>query len=684
MLKRNNSLFRFVEAGAVGWFLIQAVRFLFAGVFARASGAEIAARFYGTSVPPGVASADVVTVEVAAVVAGALAPLAGLILERWALGPTAAVVVAAVAHVTMINEDPTAQIVSAAVVLGAGGIYLALAARRLAEFLPSGLVIGLTVDQVIRALGDTRDLSLDTDFLPVQTVISLLILGAAALAWLGREAPAPEAREGTVGVWGGVALGALLFLELALLALPNAAAHWSNTSYATLLPWMVGATALPLLPAVRGLARRFIELFDGRFRGWVWFLLIGLCLVTGTRLGGPLAAAGMVVGALLGTLALWWVVAPARRPDGGRANLAGVGVVIGWTTFALLGVGNLCTFVYGATTSPLVAAFRGLGWVIFLAAALLGCLPIILARARIPWRGGRALVSLGMGAFGVAVVAVAVTASQPAVAQSVQGVPQMRIGTYNIHNGYTVLYEPELEEVAHIIEETSVDVVLLQEVDAGRLTSNGVDQAWWLARRLRMEMAFYPTNEAVYGLAVLSRVRIIDSDGSPLTSQGEQTGVQRVQVCTVPLEHTPSGASACPPDRTIDVYNTWLGRPERDVAPQEMDQWTQLEEVLRWAGVNMVGQDKPWLAVGGTFNAAPDSPLYDQMVTYEYVDPFPYLNLPASQPTATCGRECEWRSDYVWLRNLMPQVAAVIDADASDHRLAVVEVRLERPAPDED
>lgn len=716
MRKGLNAFFWFVEAGAVGWFFIQAARFLVAGLFAHASGAEVGARLYGANPPPGAITPDTLTLEVAAVVVAALIPLAALILGRWSLGLTAAAGAAAAARVIAINDAPTVQMVSAAVTLGASALYFTLLARQHADFFPTGLAVGLTLDQVVRALGDTRDFTFDADFLAAQTVISLAVLVAALIAWGTRREPEADAelvepesappadepvvpatpseaaraaraaldaderpaarREGTITLWGGLALGALLFLELALLALPNAAARWVNVSYALLLPWLVAATALPLLPAVRGIARSFIAVFDGLFRGWIWFLLIALCLVIGTRLGGPVGAVALVAAQFFTVLALWWVVEPARPSAGRRLrlpDLSGLGMAVGAGVFALLAAFNLFTFVYGATTSPFVAAFRGLGWVLFAAAALPGCLPIILARARIPWRGGAMLTSLALTAFLAAAVLTAIVATQPVVAQSVTNMPQLRIGTYNIHSGYTALYAPGLEEIARTIDETSVDIVLLQEVDAGRLTSNGVDQAWWLARRLRMEVAYYPTNEAVFGLAALSRVRLVDWEGSLLTSQGEQTGVLRARVCTI-------SENPCPPEAVIDLYNTWLGRPERDVAPQAMDQWKQLEEVLRWAGVNMVGLEAPWMVVGGTFNAVPDSPLYDQMKVYEYVDAFDSPLLPEDQTRTWCPGECLARFDYLWLRNLVPQVAAVIPEDASDHRLAVVEVGLRRPA----
>ena len=71
MFKWLSTLLRFLEAGAMGWFLVQAARFITAWVFARTSGAEVATRLYGPSVP----IATSVMFELGAMALGVLAPL---------------------------------------------------------------------------------------------------------------------------------------------------------------------------------------------------------------------------------------------------------------------------------------------------------------------------------------------------------------------------------------------------------------------------------------------------------------------------------------------------------------------------------------------------------------------------------------------------------------------------------
>ena len=99
------------------------------------------------------------------------------------------------------------------------------------------------------------------------------------------------------------------------------------------------------------------------------------------------------------------------------------------------------------------------------------------------------------------------------------------------------------------------------------MTSFGVDQALWLARRLGMDRRFFPTNEGLEGLAVLSNVEIVSDDGYLLPSTGEQTGLQRVQIR--------------PDAGVLNIYNTWLGLlldmpGERAISDQEQDQERQL------------------------------------------------------------------------------------------------------------
>src|SRR5690606_16026722 len=99
----------------------------------------------------------------------------------------------------------------------------------------------------------------------------------------------------------------------------------------------------------------------------------------------------------------------------------------------------------------------------------------------------------------------------------------------NVHSGYTQYFAQNLEAVADTLLRSGADVVLLQEVDAGRLTSGSMDQAIWLANRLNMHATFYPLDEDLRGLAILSRLDVSEAKGARLTSEGARAGVQVVR-----------------------------------------------------------------------------------------------------------------------------------------------------------
>jgi len=144
-----------------------------------------------------------------------------------------------------------------------------------------------------------------------------------------------------------------------------------------------------------------------------------------------------------------------------------------------------------------------------------------------------------------------------------------------------------------------------------------------------------------------------------------QTGVQRVQVR--------------PDEGVLDVYNTWLGllysREASTLELQQQDQWLQLQEVLGQIGTDHPGGVVGRVILGGTFNNTPDSALYDRLVEVGFSDPFDGLAVDRSA-TLLHGEAIQVRFDYLWLRNVLPTGRAVLTSDASDHRLAVVEIDL--------
>jgi endonuclease/exonuclease/phosphatase (EEP) superfamily protein YafD len=163
-----------------------------------------------------------------------------------------------------------------------------------------------------------------------------------------------------------------------------------------------------------------------------------------------------------------------------------------------------------------------------------------------------------------------------------------------------------------------------------------------------MEALYLPTLEHLSGIALLSRYPVVTWEGRWLPSELEQTGILWAQLDV--------GGT------TVQAHAVWLGLEPEERARQ-------------------IGAALPFLAAhpgpavfGGDFNAGPDSPVYSRIAAAGWTDPFAALGLgspptdPALQPTK--------RIDFVWLRDLAPLAAGVLDGTASDHRLVVVEAAL--------
>ncbi|MEP0761540.1 MAG: hypothetical protein HRF48_02270, partial [Chloroflexota bacterium] len=284
---------RTLEAGTVGLFFVQAVRFTYAALYARASSADLVGRVpdpAAISSVPGVVQLATVQEEIALLAGLLLLPLLSLILRRWRWSLPLAVILVALGR-SMALQAADLQVPAASLVVGGGLLYVALLVTRRPAFFPSALLLGFAGDQIIRALGDTFDRTWQRNYrldiagqidLEMGTLIAgatiALILLSVLLWYLERRSAEAARREegyapplaGQMNAWGGLALGALLFLEFTVLALPNAAARWSGLGYSALVPWLLAATTLPLVPEVRDQARRFAGMFDTVWRGWLW------------------------------------------------------------------------------------------------------------------------------------------------------------------------------------------------------------------------------------------------------------------------------------------------------------------------------------------------------------------------------------------------------------------------------
>lgn len=677
-----------LEAALVGVLFIGATRFLIGMLYSRIGssltqiGLDLSLIPAGT---PGVTAPTEIANEAAFLVYMLALPLLTLVLGRFRVLFIAAAGLVAVGRILMISGTNISVTIAAAMAFGGGLTYIALLIRHRVQLVPILFVVGFSLDQVFRAVGNTLDITWNPVYTSLVYVLSGSLTVLTVLNILSDRKKKSDSKDaGLLPFWGGIGLGGLLFLQLSLLALPNAVAGRAVTDYTNIASLVILATALPLIPAVRQRVSSFISLFDPGTRGWSWMLVTALLIVIGTRFQGIIAGLALVLSQFAASLLWWWVSRPRAEKE---RSFTGLWLVLGVAFLVILILADNFTYEYAyvqnlssdlAFLNPIVPAllrgFRGMGLGVLLLSVFLAALPMILSPRRLPWSAGRpgtaipSILTVAAMSIGVAI------AVQPPLVSAVRNVPTLRIGTYNIHAGFNEFYFFDLEAVARTIQQSGADVVLLQQLEIGRLTSFGVDQALWLARRLGMDRRFFATNEGLQGLAILSRVEITAHDAVLLSSSGNQTGLQWIQIR--------------PDDSIITLYNTRLEflldtGDGRSIEDQEQDQQRQLNEIFAVLSRNHPDGNPGRMLVGGTFNNIPDSSLGDAMRSAGFVDPFAGL---APELSATLWRTGYPRVqlDYLWIwqgqprrPNVMVALGAnTVNTAASDHRMAVIEAAI--------
>lgn len=622
----SQNTLRTLEATTILLFFLQAVRVLFSVLFG----------IIYDSVFAGPMSLFMVVSVLLALLAFLAPLLAPRCRHRIRLTLLVTSLLVFLSRIPMTPNNPDLRLYSSLLIVAGGGLYVAALLRERASAFPGVFIAALAGDQLFRALGDTFDITLRNGWLPYQIVISVVLAILSGIAFSRLPPQVETVSERRLGFLGGLAMGALLFLGTSLLAFPNALARWSMVSYSVLTPALLLITLLPLLPGIQALQRR---LFTRQVWGLLLSLFTCLCLAVGYLWQGFLAGMALLLAQLLVLLALPGATLSVRQ---GKKERIGLNLALGLVFFLLINFAFAFAFTYAYT----LEFFRGAGLPIVLIAGLLATLSAARHRPSLEEKpSARGWSAAGMGVVAVLVILSAVVARPPALHLREAG-PNVHVGTYNIHYGYNTPWQFQLEEMARTIEESRADIVALQEVDACRITSYGVDDALWLGRRLGMEAIYQPTVEHLTGIALLSRFPVHHVEGKLLTSRLEQTAIVRAQVEIG--------------DDVLDAYGIWLG-----LEPEERA--VQLGEALDFIGEGPA-------VLGGDFNATPDSAIYRQLVNAGLTD-----GAAAFDPSPTSPSEApRERIDYVWIRGLKPMDAEVLDSTASDHRMVVVEAVLER------
>ncbi len=541
----------------------------------------------------------------------------------------------ALTRVALTINDAQVRYWAALIVLATGGLYLAVLLAKEKGIAFRALIAALAVEQVLQIAGHSYDVSLREGWLPMQIVWGIGVVGVAL--WLYRNTERDERSPEGLGLLGGLAVGGWLFVETSLLELPHAIARWSRWPYEFIAPALLVVTLLPLLPPIRLWLIR--QLRPGR-------LVLGLALPLGLMIGyfgsGIVAALALILAqtAAVGALALLLSSESAERPK------VGLALALGLAIFLILNFANAFAFTYPYT----LPVMRGMGWTVYLAASLAVLAGLIALRraTRASTEQEVRLLPLALG--GLVGLAIALVAVWPQPVTPFANTGRVRVGTYNIHYGYDDDWHLTLEAIAQTIEQSGADIVALQEVDTGRMTSYSTDNAYYLARRLRMHVLYLPCVEHLTGIALLYRSPATASDMRLITSLQEQTGIVMARVEVMENE----------PLSTLYAYGIWMGLSDEDTL-------TQIQEALAFIG------DRSPAVFGGDFNAQPDSAVAQAIREAGFLDPFDELGIdpaPMTSPAITPRS----RIDFVWTRGVMPYQAEVLDSLASDHRMVLIEV----------
>lgn len=636
-------VYRVVEGSLVTLFFLQTIRVVFAGLLTMT----------GSALKAG--AVDLLMVNSHLLLLVALVPVWLSPRVRAALPATlfASAALVAVARVVVSLQLPVTRLYAGLAVIAFSGVYFASLLRANWRTWVTVIVVGLVFDQLLRAV-DTFDLSMRV-WLDVPIADSLyripwfaVQIGISAIAVIFSRLARQSARQepyqpAFLDIWSGLAFGAFFALEMVVLAVPSVAARWSSVAFAGLVPWMLLATALPLIPSVRNLVSDALDMFDERVRGAVWLLAAVVLLVVGNRLNGLGAAAALIVAQFMAVLSLWWLPVP---PDPVDVEQVGPNMSLG-----LLGL-VILVYLYGMVFVPSSAFgwIRGQGILVVLLAMVLVAIPRLFWREDNPWLTPSELPRSVAAAFVAPVVVFGLLLSSGAAPGTSTAVPStLRIASYNINGGYDASGVFRLNLVARTIEASLADIVVLQEADAGSPTSYSVDEVEYLARRLDMYPLFLPTVEQVWGVAILSRWPLSDL-ATVLYAVGDQPGGALRGALVDPAT-----------GRSLTLVGTQF------TPGDDADRIEQLALLLSLLG------DRTPAALAADFNAPPGAPLYEQLTAAaSFADPDRVLGIeggyttPAVNPTA--------RHDMILVRGVEPLDSRQVDSAASDHRLVVVEV----------
>jgi endonuclease/exonuclease/phosphatase family metal-dependent hydrolase len=244
----------------------------------------------------------------------------------------------------------------------------------------------------------------------------------------------------------------------------------------------------------------------------------------------------------------------------------------------------------------------------------------------------------------------------------------LRVMTYNVHGCVGMDGKLDAQRIARLIARAKPDVVALQELDAGRTRSHGMDQAQLIARYLEMDFHFHAAiclKEERYGDSILTRLPQRLVKAGPLPQLAGKTHLESRGALWVAIDLH---------GKELQIINTHLGLDRRE-------RMAQVEALL--------GSD--WLAheqcrgpviLCGDFNALPSSPVYRRLsrrlrdVQTETQDHRPQSTFFGRFPTL--------RIDHIFISPGLEVISIEVPGSelaclASDHLPLVTEIRISEP-----
>jgi len=234
--------------------------------------------------------------------------------------------------------------------------------------------------------------------------------------------------------------------------------------------------------------------------------------------------------------------------------------------------------------------------------------------------------------------------------------------TYNIHSGFG-RHGHDLDRILGVIEPEQADLVALQEVDFALRRSGYVNQAQWLAERLRMHAIIGGTRrQGRYGNVLLTRWATTFVMNHNLTVRPHPG-----RACLEVHLATPNGTLRC--------YVTHLG-----LVPQE--RMAQVRRLM-WEIIATEGSHEPALLMGD-MNTVSRSRV-SRVLQRSFTDAFKVAG--KGRAATFHARLRGVRVDYIYAAGLTSIAAHVVatrwSARASDHLPLVADLRADfRSTPD--